>query len=107
VAGRDGDGYAVRLGDGSVVAAAGPPDLAEGAAVSVIVRPEDVLLADGGLPARVTAVSYLGPSRSVRLESEALGGLVATVPGNAGPLAEDARVAVSWRGRDAWLVAAA
>jgi ABC-type Fe3+/spermidine/putrescine transport system ATPase subunit len=101
---RAGDGYAVRLEDGSTQEASGPEGLAEGDAVSLIVRPEDVRLDSGGVPATVRSVSYLGPSRSVRLDTEHLGELVATVPGSAGPVAEGDRTGVAWSPRDAWLV---
>ena len=100
------DGYDVRLSDGSPAAAAGPSGLAEGEAVSLIVRPENVRLAADGVPGVVRSVSYLGPSRALRVESEKLGDVAVTVPGNAGPVAEGDRVALAWSPADAWLVAA-
>jgi spermidine/putrescine transport system ATP-binding protein len=107
VAGPSAAGYAVRLADGSTADAAGPDGLADGDEVSLIVRPENVQLGHAGVPAVVRAVSYLGPSRSLRVEAERLGPLAATIPGNAGPVAEGDRITLSWSPADAWLVRAA
>ncbi len=76
-----------------------PDHLREGDDVWMI-RPENLKLCDG-IPARVTAVSYLRPARSIRLENNTLGTLVATVPANAGTVSEDDRLAISWADEDA------
>jgi ABC-type Fe3+/spermidine/putrescine transport system ATPase subunit len=107
VTGPSAAGYTVRLADGTTAEAAGPAGLAGGDAVSLIVRPESVTVGAIGVPAVVRALSYLGPSRSLRVEAETLGPLAVTIPGNAGPVAEGDRVAVSWSAADAWLVRAA
>jgi spermidine/putrescine transport system ATP-binding protein len=107
VTGRSPAGYSVRLADGTTTDAAGPDGLADGDDVSLIVRPEDMRLGGDGVAAVVRAVSYLGPSRSLRVESEGLGGLAATIAGNAGPVAEGDNIALSWSASDAWLVGAA
>jgi spermidine/putrescine transport system ATP-binding protein len=106
VGGRSADGFEVRLADGTAAAAAGAEGLAEGDAVSLIVRPENVRLAENGIPAVVRSVSYLGPSRSLRVETETLGELAVTVPGNAGAVADGDRVGLAWSPSDAWLVRA-
>jgi spermidine/putrescine transport system ATP-binding protein len=109
-AGRIGTGdegiYRVGLDGGQVVSAQGPDGLAEGAAASVIVRPENVRLDGTGtaIPATVTSVSYLGPSRSIRLQAAGLGAIVASVPGNGRPVAEGDAVTVSFEAADAWVV---
>ena len=83
VSGPSGEGYQVAVEGAGTVAAQGPLGLAPGAGVSVIVRPENIGL-DGatGFPATVTSVSYLGPSRSVRLDAGGLGPILATVAGD-------------------------
>jgi spermidine/putrescine transport system ATP-binding protein len=106
VTGRSPAGYVVRLADGNSVDAVGPEGLADGDEVSLIVRPENLNLGSDGVPAVVRALSYLGPSRSLRVESETLGPLAVTVPGNTGPVAEGDRVSLSWAPADAWLVRA-
>jgi spermidine/putrescine transport system ATP-binding protein len=107
VTGPSAAGYALRLADGTTAEAAGPAGLAAGDAVSLIVRPENVTVGATGVPAVVRALSYLGPSRSLRVEAETLGPLAVTIPGNAGPVAEGDHVALSWSPADAWLVRAA
>ena len=107
VAGSSAEGYAVRLADGATAAAAGPEGLAEGDEVSLIVRPENMRLVDNGIPAVVRSVSYLGPSRSLRVDTETLGELALMIPGNAGSVADGDRVALAWSPADAWLVGAA
>jgi ABC-type Fe3+/spermidine/putrescine transport system ATPase subunit len=107
IRGRAGAIYQVDLDGGRIVPAYGPDDVADGSAVSLIVRPENVRLGDvtaQGAPAEVASVSYLGPSRSVRLEAADLGPIVASVPGNGRPLAEGDRVTVSFEAADAWIV---
>ncbi len=110
----DGERYAVRLDAGDTVRSSGPPGLFEGQTVSVIVRPEELRVdgpdpagspADGGcFPAVVSDVSYLGPSRHLRLASP-LGNLVTTLQGATHPAHESDPVTVSWSAEAAWIVA--
>ena len=67
----------------------------------------DLRLVDNGIPAVVRSVSYLGPSRSLRVDTETLGELALMIPGNAGSVADGDRVALAWSPADAWLVGAA
>ncbi len=112
--GRDGR-FTVELDTGGRIAASGPPDLAPGREVSVILRPEELRIggpdvrdvaADGTEPhrARVSDVSYLGPSRYIRLESERLGELLATLQGTSHVAGEGDPVTVSWTPDAAWIV---
>jgi spermidine/putrescine transport system ATP-binding protein len=105
VARAAGDSYEVAIDGADTAEAQGPDGVPAGAEVSVVVRPENVMLEEaGGFPATVTSVSYLGPSRSVRLDSGGLGVILATVPGNGRPVAEGDRVGVAWRTADAWII---
>jgi spermidine/putrescine transport system ATP-binding protein len=105
VSGPSGEGYQVAVEGAGTVAAQGPLGLSPGAGVSVVVRPENIGL-DGatGFPATVTSVSYLGPSRSVRLDAGGLGPILATVAGDGRPVAEGDRVNVSFSAADAWII---
>jgi spermidine/putrescine transport system ATP-binding protein len=102
--------FVVELETGSRVPASGPHHLMPGDAVSVIVRPEELTIestsdaSDGDLTATVSTITYLGPSRHLRLASERLGDLVALVQGAAHPAREGDRVAVTWEPDAAWIV---
>jgi spermidine/putrescine transport system ATP-binding protein len=98
-----GGRYRLRAGAASGLAARGPEGLAEGAAVSLIVRPEQLRLGSEGFAADVVDVSYLGPARHLVLESEQMGRLQATVGGDV-PASPGDRVAVSWPADAAWIV---
>ena len=90
----------------------GPPGLAAGTPVSVVVRPEDLRLtpaADtqaGPAAATVVDVAFLGAHRTVRLDAGALGQLVAIGQGQSA-IAPDDKVVLSWTDDDAWAVPAA
>jgi spermidine/putrescine transport system ATP-binding protein len=108
VAGRDGEGrYRAALEAGVEVAAAGPPGLEQGAAVQVILRPEELTLdAAGTYAGTVADVSYVGPVRQVTVDAQGLGPLLLTLPGHT-PVGAGERVNVSWPESAAWLVPAA
>jgi hypothetical protein len=72
--------------------------------VSLIVRPEAMQLGGEGWPATVADVSFVGPSKHLELETEALGRVRATVGGDE-PAAAGDQVTVSWRAESAWVVA--
>jgi spermidine/putrescine transport system ATP-binding protein len=104
----DGDRYRVALDGGPEVAAQGPPGLAPGQAVTMIVRPEHVRIEQDrgtGLRARVTDASFMGPVRHVKLESERFGALVVTQHGEAAWAPLDAQVGMSFNDGAAWVVA--
>ena len=108
ISSADGDRYLVALDGGSELDAQGPPGLAPGQAVTVVVRPELVGIArDGGtgLAARVTDASFMGPVRHVKLESERFGTLVVTQHGEAAWVPLDAQVRMSFNEGAAWVVA--
>jgi spermidine/putrescine transport system ATP-binding protein len=108
VTARDGEGrYRAELAAGVEVAAGGPDGLGTGAAVQVILRPEELSLdAAGAHAATVTDVSYVGPVRQVTVDAEGLGSLLLTLPGHT-PVEPGERVSVSWPESAAWLVPAA
>jgi spermidine/putrescine transport system ATP-binding protein len=106
----NGERYQVALDGGSEVAAHGPPGLAPGQPVTMIVRPEHVRVSQGsgaGLAARVTDASFMGPVRHLRLESERFGTLVVTQHGEAAWQPLDAQVEMSFNDGSAWVVAGA
>jgi ABC-type Fe3+/spermidine/putrescine transport system ATPase subunit len=114
IVGQSGAGlYEVEFDAGSRVRAVGPDRLSDGQAVSVIVRPEELRIAgpsgpDSGssdaLRAIVSSISYLGPSRQLRLEAETFGELVAVVQGASRAAGEGDRVTVAWSPDAAWIV---
>jgi spermidine/putrescine transport system ATP-binding protein len=107
VSAADGDRYRVALDGEWQVAAHGPPGLAPGQPVTMIVRPEHVKIDRDGvtaLPARVTDVSFMGPVRRIKLESDRLGALVVTQHGEAAWAPLDAQVGMSISESAAWIV---
>jgi spermidine/putrescine transport system ATP-binding protein len=103
----DGGRYRVALDGGPELAARGPDGLAPGQAVTMIVRPEQVKIEQDsvtGPPTRVADVSFLGPVRHLKLESEGFGTLVATQHGEAASAPLGAQVGVSFNDGAAWLV---
>jgi spermidine/putrescine transport system ATP-binding protein len=107
-----GGGYEVDLDHLGRRLAHGPPGLAAGTPVSVVVRPEDLRLtpADGTqagpAAATVVDVAFLGAHRTVRLDAGALGQLVAIGQGQSATAPDD-KVVLSWADDDAWAVPAA
>jgi ABC-type Fe3+/spermidine/putrescine transport system ATPase subunit len=95
--------YRLRAGEVGELCAYGPGGIAEGAAVSLIVRPESLRLGGEGHTATVVDVSYVGPAKHLELDTEALGRLRATVGGSDKAAIGD-RVMVSWSSADAWIV---
>jgi spermidine/putrescine transport system ATP-binding protein len=100
----DGGAYALVAGAGPHFEAHGPPGIAVGSPVTVIVRPERVALGAEGIPGVITDVSYVGPARHLIVETEPLGLIHATVGGGEANVAEGDRVAVSWPSEAAWIV---
>jgi spermidine/putrescine transport system ATP-binding protein len=98
------DRYEVALDGGAEVTAGGPPELAPGATVQVVLRPEEVSIGSAGqYPALVTDVSYVGPVRRVTLDAERLGSLSVSLPGHT-PVEVGERVRVAWPESSAWVV---
>jgi hypothetical protein len=112
VEGVEADRYAVAIDGIGRRTARGPAGLAPGAAVLVLVRPENLVLGgavDGGpgLGANVVDTAFLGAERTVRLHSPALGELTATARGSGEAPEQGAQVGLSWADDDAWLIPAA
>jgi multiple sugar transport system ATP-binding protein len=74
IEGRIANGGAgeVTLASGRALAVAGLPAAAEGRAVTVGIRPEDLALAPGGFPARVTMVEPTGSDTHLVLDADGL-----------------------------------
>jgi spermidine/putrescine transport system ATP-binding protein len=111
VEGVEADRYAVAIDGIGRRTARGPAGLAPGAAVLVLVRPENLVLGgavDGGpgLGANVVDTAFLGAERTVRLHSPALGELTATARGSGEAPEQGAQVGLSWADDDAWLIPA-
>ena len=106
------DRYAVAIDGVGLRIASGPAGLASGAAVLVLVRPENLVLdgavgAGAGLDANVVDTAFLGAERTVRLHSPRLGDLTATARGSGEAPEQGSRVGLSWADDDAWLIPAA
>jgi ABC-type Fe3+/spermidine/putrescine transport system ATPase subunit len=87
----------------------GAGGLAQGAAVVVVVRPEDLELSStpaepGVIAATVVDVAFLGAQRTVRLESPAVGDLVASTSGGARSVERGSAVGVTFRDEHSWAV---
>ncbi len=114
-----GDRYEVEIDGVGRRLAGGPPGLAGGEQVTVVIRPEDLHFepaaatsgtetagaASGAVLAAVVDVAFLGAHRTVRLSAGSLGHLVAVGRGQAAVAPED-KVALSWADGDAWVVPA-
>jgi len=112
VEGVEADRYAVAIDGIGRRTARGPAGLESGAAVLVLVRPENLVLngsvgESGGLDANVVDTAFLGAERTVRLHSPKLGELTATARGSGEPPEQGSRVGLSWADDDAWLIPAA
>jgi spermidine/putrescine transport system ATP-binding protein len=117
--GSAADRYEVEIDGVGRRLASGPPGLAGGEQVTVVIRPEDLHLepaaatpgsataaaAGGAVLAAVVDVAFLGAHRTVRLSAGSLGHLVAVGRGQAAIAPED-KVALSWADDDAWVVPA-
>ena len=102
---RNGSLWSVKLDDGAFLNALAPDSAAEGAMASVIVRPENVRIGEaGGFAATITSATYLGPSRTVRLDAGALGSILATVHDASRALTIGSSTTVSWHESDAWVI---
>jgi spermidine/putrescine transport system ATP-binding protein len=110
-----GDRYDVEIDGVGRRVAGGPPGLAAGEQVTVVIRPEDLDLEPASVPAGAAAagailatvidVAFLGAHRTVRLSAGSLGQLVAVGPMRARVAPED-KVRLSWADDDAWVVPA-
>jgi spermidine/putrescine transport system ATP-binding protein len=90
-------------------AVAGPDGLEVGSSVVVVVRPEELVLNGAGgdpVDATVIDVAFLGAQRTVRLESPALGQLVASTSAGGDSLARGEQVSVWWPDDHTWAVPA-
>jgi spermidine/putrescine transport system ATP-binding protein len=105
------DGYEVALGvDGRAVSVPGPPGLADGSAVAVIVRPEALELGDGPgstLAGRLVDASFLGSQTVYTIAVEGCGEVTVadTRPPRALPAPGD-ELRLSFVPEEAWVVPA-
>src|SRR5262249_35686090 len=88
----------------------GPPGIAGGGEVAVVVRPENLRVVPGpevnGLTATVVAAAFLGAVRTVRLQAAGLGELTAAARGAGGGPAPGSTVSLTWDDDHAWLIPA-
>jgi len=112
------DGIPRALGPGGLAALGRVGDdkasLSPGGAVTIVVRPEDVVLGHAndpdqatGLPATVESVAFAGDTLRVQLSTDSATAIVARLPkATTNPPATGSRVTVSWREADATFVPA-
>jgi spermidine/putrescine transport system ATP-binding protein len=109
VAAREGEGrYRVAIAGSGEHSVAGPPGVAEGSDVIVVVRPEDLRVepaGGAGVQATVVDIAFLGAQRTVRLDAPGVGQLMATTRSTAEAAERGAIVTVGWADEDAWAVA--
>jgi len=101
VIGRDGVSCRVQLADGSQIAAANASDLPVDARVVLSLRPERVVLGDGGglnrFPAQLLEVIYLGDHCKLRVRVAGSEDFIAKVPATAvAGWSRGAALTVSW-----------
>ena len=105
---RDG-GYCAGIAGGLWVPVTAPRPLAEGAAASVVVRPENCRISREGAtpeafcPATVTWVEYLGAVQRVRATVGAVE-VTVDIPGRSAGYAAGEAVHIGWKGADALVV---
>ncbi|MDX6564464.1 MAG: putrescine transport system ATP-binding protein, partial [Gaiellales bacterium] len=101
-------GYRVQVDGIGERTVAGPPGIATGAQVVILIRPEDVDIgapgsgAPDGLAATVTDTAFLGAQRTLRLATQLGSAFVATTRAGAVAHASGASVELRWRPEDAW-----
>ncbi len=88
---------------------AGADGLQQGAAVIVVVRPEELELTPAsaqsdGVTATVIDVAFLGAQRTVRLKSDQVGDLVASTSGAGQSIERGSAVGVTFAGEHSWAV---
>jgi spermidine/putrescine transport system ATP-binding protein len=110
IEGRHGDGrYAIAVDGLGERVASGPAGLERGANVVVVIRPEDLRIRSGtpdgvAIKATVVDVAFLGAHRTIRLNSAALGDLVATSPGGSPAPEPGSVVELTFEPEHAWAV---
>jgi spermidine/putrescine transport system ATP-binding protein len=104
----DADGYRVRIDGIGERTVAGPPGIAIGARVVILIRPEDVDVVEAspaaptGLAATVTDTAFLGAQRTLRLRTHLGAPFIASTRAGATAHPQDAKVELHWRPEDAW-----
>ena len=115
VAGEVGpDGAARAMGPGGLGAIGPRKKAAPGTAVTIVVRPEDIILGSAsdpdratGLPATVESVAFAGDTLRLQLSTDSGSAIIARLPkATVSPPASGSRVSVSWRESDATFVPA-
>jgi spermidine/putrescine transport system ATP-binding protein len=106
------DGYRVGIDDIGERTVPGPPGIAIGARVVILIRPEDVTVAapaatsQNGLAATVIDAAFLGAQRTIRLDRELGGQFVATTRAGGAAHAPGSKVEIQWHPEDAWALPA-
>jgi spermidine/putrescine transport system ATP-binding protein len=106
------DGYRVGIDGIGERTVPGPPAIAIGARVVILIRPEDVTVAaptatgQNGLPATVIDAAFLGAQRTIRLDRELGGSFVATTRAGRAAHAPGSKVEIQWQPEDAWALPA-
>ena len=112
VVSANSDGYRIGIDDIGERTVAGPPGIAIGARVVILVRPEDVdvvapaVAGQNGIPATVIDAAFLGAQRTMRLDSELGRQFVATGRAGGAAHAPGAKVEIRWHPEDAWALPA-
>jgi spermidine/putrescine transport system ATP-binding protein len=112
VVSADASGYRIAVDGIGERTVPGPPGIAVGARVVILVRPEDVDVVAGGNGARdgvaatVIDAAFLGAQRTIRLDTGAGGQFVATTRAGGTGHAPGSRVELRWHPEDAWALAA-
>jgi spermidine/putrescine transport system ATP-binding protein len=108
----DASGYRVRIDRLGERTVSGPPGIAVGARVTILVRPEDVdLVAAGasgtpGIPATVIDMAFLGAQRTFRLDAGPAGQLTASTRAGGAAYPPGSAVELRWQDADAWALQA-
>jgi spermidine/putrescine transport system ATP-binding protein len=109
VVGADGGSYRVAVDGMGEQQVSGPPGIATGARVVVLVRPEDVDVVpagSGGLAATVIDSAFLGAQRTLRLDSSLGAQFVAATRVGGAAFGPGATVELRWQPADAWALPA-
>ncbi|HET6518712.1 MAG TPA: ABC transporter ATP-binding protein [Geminicoccaceae bacterium] len=106
----EGAGWRIEMPDGAAVPCGRADGVAPGTAISAIVRPERIAVEagdgarDGGLPATVNDVIYLGQSVRYHLATRDGRPIVATSADRGARIGAGTPVRLTWRPEDVWII---
>jgi spermidine/putrescine transport system ATP-binding protein len=112
VVSADASGYRIDVDGIGARTVPGPPGIAVGARVVILVRPEDVDVvaagngADEGVAATVIDAAFLGAQRTIRLDTGAGGHFVAMTRAGGTGHEPGSKVELRWHPEDAWALTA-